>query len=63
MGTNGTNKCRQEQKAEDGYEMDVAPCNPVDPDRRFEMIAVMMEAARTSETSVSVYQSTPRDIT
>jgi hypothetical protein len=43
---------------------DVAPCNVVQIDRRFRdayclLIALMMEAVSTSETSVSFYQTTP----
>jgi hypothetical protein len=34
---------------------DVLPYNQVDVDRRFRGIALMMEALRTSKTSVNIY--------
>jgi hypothetical protein len=40
---------------------DVAPCSLVDIYRRFRR-ALMMEAVSTSETLVSVYQTTRRNI-
>jgi hypothetical protein len=33
---------------------DILPCSQIDVDRRFRLIALIMEAARTSETSVDI---------
>jgi hypothetical protein len=41
---------------------DVAPCSPVEVYRRFRAFALMMKAARTSETSANFYQTTSRNI-
>jgi hypothetical protein len=54
--------------------LDIAPCSLVEGDRRFRSVyclhhqgdewlnALMMEAVRTSETSVNFYQTTRRDV-
>jgi hypothetical protein len=41
---------------------DVAPCSLVEVYRRLRGIALMMEAQSTSETSVTFYQSTRRNV-
>jgi hypothetical protein len=38
----------------------VAPCSLVEVYRRFRVIALMMQAVSTSETSVNFYQTTQR---
>jgi hypothetical protein len=40
---------------------DVAPCSLVEIYRSFRLIALMMEAVSTSETSVNFYQTTGRN--
>jgi hypothetical protein len=41
---------------------DVAPCSPVNTDPRFRVIILMMEAVRSSETTVNIYHTTRRNI-
>jgi hypothetical protein len=41
---------------------DIAPCSLIEVDQRFREIALMIDAVRTSETSVNFYETTWRNI-